>query len=105
MPAGTRSVTNKLTANTADLAYLTDPGFGVRVTNVDGISPIWFTVSHPGGSNPVPTVGGTNCFCAASVAGNSVVVRHAGQFGSTVQLISAGTPTYTVDVTGPEINA
>ena len=83
-----------------DTVILTDGGFGVEVMNVSGTSPIYFTVSHPGGACPVPTVGGTNCYCAASVAGAAVRVRHSGQYGSVVQLISSGTPQYIVSVVG-----
>lgn len=95
-----RSVNGTLQSNTVDLAVLTDAGFSIRVTNISGTAPIWFTVSEPGGHNTVPAIGGQNEFCAASVAGNAVNVRHAGQFGSVVQLISSGTPTYTVEVQG-----
>ena len=100
-----RVVTASASVNTVDLAVLTDGGFGIEVTNLTGTAPIWFTVSHPGGSCPVPTVGGENCFCAASVAGATVRVRHSGQYGSVVQLISSGTPQYTVSVVGDRINA
>ena len=88
-----------LTASAVDLIYLSDPGNSIRVTNLTGTSPIYFTVSHPGGAAPVPTVGGqSGVFCAASVAGTTVAVRHNGMYGSIVQLISAGTPQYQVEV-------
>ena len=85
-------------AGVVDLVYLTNPGMGVKVTNVSGTAPIWFTVSHPGGDCPIPVGGGTGCYSVASVAGTSTTVRHDGQFGTVVQLISSGTPAYAVEV-------
>jgi hypothetical protein len=103
--AGGRVVSNTLTANTVDLVFLSQPGQAVQVENVTGTAPIWFTVSHPGGTAQVPTVGGTSdCFCAASVAGAVMSVRHDGMYGSVVQLISTGTPTYTVSVGSRMVN-
>ena len=106
---GQRSVSATLQASTVDLVWLTDPGFGVQVTNDTGSADIYFTVSHPGGPCPVPTVaastGAQNVFCAASAAGITTVVRHSAQFGSIVQLISSGTPAYTVSVVGNQVNA
>lgn len=102
---GTRSVSAQLTPNVADLVSLTDPGAGVSITNDTGGSLIWFTVSHPGGPCPVPTLSGVNSSCAASIPGSTVNLRHPGKAGSIVQLISSGAPTYTVTVTGNQINA
>lgn len=101
-----RVVYATLAANTVDLVVLTDGAFGVRVTNLNGAAPIWFTVSHPGGSNPVPTIGGAlGEWTAASVAGTAVTVRHAAQFGSCVQLTSTGSVSYMVEVVGSQVNA
>lgn len=83
-----------------DLVYLSGAGFSVRVTNVNGAAPLWFTVSHPGGACPVPTVGGVNEYLTASVPGMSNSVRHAGQFGSVVQLVSSGSVQYMVELQG-----
>lgn len=91
-------VTQTLSANAADLVLLTAPASSIVVTNETGTAPIYFTVSEPGGPCPVPTVGGVNCYCAASVAGAQVAVRHYGTYGAVVQLISSGTPTYSVVV-------
>jgi len=102
--AGTRIVTKTLAANTVDLVYLSSPGMAIQVTNQTGTAPIWFTVSHPGGNATAPTVGGAACFGVASVAGQSTSVRHDGMYGSIVQLISAGTPTYTVTVNSKQVN-
>lgn len=90
-------------AGVVDLAILTNPGYGVSVTNDTGTAPIFFTVDHPGGPCPQPTINGVNCFCAASI-GTTVNVRHDVQFGSVVQLISSGTPQYTVAVLGAQAN-
>ena len=87
-------------AGVVDLVYLTHPGFSVKVTNVSGTAPLWFTVSHPGGDGTPPVGGGANCFSVASVAGQSTSVRHDGQFGTVVQLISSGTPAYSVEIQG-----
>ena len=101
-----RVITATLSANTVDLAVLTEPGFGVQVSNDNALAPIYFTVGRPGGANPVPTVNGVSCWCASSVAAQSVVtVRHPAQFGSVVQLISAGTPQYTVTVVGNQASS
>jgi hypothetical protein len=103
--AGKRVVSGTLSANAVDLVYLSSPGQAINVQNVTGTAPIWFTVSHPGGSGKVPTVGGSEgVFCAASVAGAEFQVRHDGMYGSVVQLISTATPTYTVSVGSTRAN-
>ena len=68
------------------------------------LSTIFFTVSEPGGPCPVPTVNGVNCYAVASVAGAQTAVRHYGRYGSVVQLISTGTPTYSVVVGSPKVS-
>ena len=100
-----RVINAHLQPNTVDLAVLSAPGQGVAVTNVSGTAPIYFTVDHPGGACTAPMVDGTYSFCVASVAGAREVVNHDGQFGSVVQLISAGSVQYTVAVTGRTTNA
>lgn len=97
--AGTRVVNATLTANTVDLVYLSAPGQSVRVTNINGTAPIYFTVSHPGGACPVPTVGGTTNYVVAGSAGAFEFVRFDGMYGSIIQLISSGTASYEVSVT------
>lgn len=101
---GKRVASGTTNGSTADLVVLADPGFGVEVTNLTGNGQLWFTVDHPGGACRVPTVGGTTGeFCCASVAGDSIHVRHSGQFGSVVQLISSASVTYSVSVAGARI--
>lgn len=86
----------------ADVVVLSDPGFSVKVTNVSGSFPLFFTVSNQGGACPVPSVSGSvgGTFVVPAVAGNSVNVRHSGQFGSVVQVVSTGSPSYMVEVQG-----
>ena len=102
--AGARIVTKTLAANVVDLVFLKSPGMAIQVTNQTGTAPIWFTVSHPGGNAVTPTINGVSCFGVASVAGQSTSVRHDGMYGSIVQLISTGTPTYTVTVNSKQVN-
>ena len=114
MALGNQIISARVASATAsvgvvDLIVLTDAGFGVEITNVSGSAPLWFTVSHPGGPCPVPvvasaSVNASNQYCAGAAAGTRVPVRHAGQFGSVVQLISSGTPEYVVEVTGARVN-
>ena len=96
--AARRNATATLTASTVDLVFIQDAHTKITVVNDTGTSAIWFTVSRPGGTNPVPTVNGNECFTLPAAIG-SVDVRHNGFGGAIVQLISAGTPQYTVSVT------
>ena len=96
--------TQTLSANAVDLVLLTTPSSSVVVTNETGNGTIFFTVSEPGGPCPVPTVNGVNCYAVASVAGAQTAVRHYGRYGSVVQLISTGTPTYSVVVGSPKVS-
>jgi hypothetical protein len=98
-----QSYSSALTASTTDLVVLTGGGYGVQVTNVTRTADIWFTVSQRGGPCPVPTVAGNSGeFCAASVGNVTQNVRADVQFGAVVQLISTGTPTYTVSLLGQQ---
>ncbi len=100
-----RVANGTLSASTVDIVSLTDPGFGVEVTNLTQNGNLWFTVSAPGGPCPVPSVGGTSGeWCAASVGTSAVKVRHAGQFGSIVQLISGQAVSYSVAVVGARVD-
>lgn len=95
---GVNAWTSTLTASTVDTVVLTAPAFNYQVVNVTGAAPIFFTVDVVGGRNPQPAVNGPNCYCAASVVGATVPVRVNGSGGVVVNLISAGTPAYTVEV-------
>ena len=100
---GERVLTATLTANSPDLALMSQRGEAIIVTNNTGGAPIYFTVSYPGGTCPVPTVNGQNCF-AVSTAGQRVSVRHNGMYGSVVQLISAASVQYTIEVGSRQVN-
>jgi len=100
---GARVLTQTLAPNTTDLCLMSAAGEAVIVSNISGQAPIYFTVSHPGGSCPVPTVNGQNCF-AVSSAGTRVSVRHDGMYGSVVQLISAASVQYTIEVGSRQVN-
>lgn len=84
-------------AASVDVVILKKASRKITVTNDTGSSAIYFTVSHPGGSCPTPTVSGVNCQVLPAAIG-SVDVTHDGQFGTVVSLISPGTPSYTVAV-------
>jgi len=100
---GGRVLTETLTAGSADLCLMSAPGEAVIVTNITGSAPIYFTVDRPGGPCPVPTVNGQNCFAVAN-AGTRVSVRHDGMYGSIVQLISAASVQYTIEVGSRQVN-
>lgn len=95
--SGGSAVNQTLTASTVDTVILTKSGRGVTVVNVSGSAIIYFTVSHVGGANPQPTIGGVNCYVLPATVG-SLDVTHDGQFGSVVNLISSGTPAYSVSI-------
>ena len=96
---GVQVATATTTANTVDTVVLSGAGFSVKVTNLNGGPPIYWTASWPGGPCPVPTVGGPNCFAVASVIGNSINTRAGDfQFGSVIQLISSGITAYEVEL-------
>jgi len=107
---GKRAVSGTTDGTNADLVVLADPGFGVEVTNVSGNGGIWFTVSEPGGPCVAPVVGAASVGTAgewytAATTGVTTKVRHQGQFGSVVQLISSASVTYQVAVLGARIDA
>jgi hypothetical protein len=96
---GVSVVTATTSANNVDLVWLTGHGFSVKVTNLNGGPPLYWTVDSPGGACPVPTIGGINTYCSASVAGNVSNSRAADmKFGSIVQLVSAGVTQYMVEL-------
>ena len=99
-----RTATATIAASTVDLIVLTDPGEAVRVINVSGAAPIYFTVSVPGGPCPVPAINGVNTFVAAGSPGETVSIRHDGMYGSVIQLISASVGQYTVSVGSRQVN-
>ena len=61
----------------ADVVVLTGAGHSVKVTNISGTAPLFWTVSHPGGPCPVPSTSGSvqPCFVTAGAAGTSTNSR------------------------------
>jgi hypothetical protein len=77
-----------LVASTVASVLITGADGTVEVINRSGSAEIYFTVN-----GVVPTVGGTDCFVVPAAIGSYVVVSSA---SPTVQLISSGTPTFSV---------
>ena len=106
---GKRAASGTTDGANADLVLLVDPGFGVEVTNLSATNSLWFTVSEPGGRCPVPAGGASASVGAVdewvALAGQTTKVRHQGQFGSVVQLISSASVTYQVGVVGARVDA
>ena len=88
-----------------DLVYLTNPGFSVRVTNVSGVAPIYFTVDHPGGPCPVPTVGGQSCYVVPAGIGLYVSARNDFLSGAIIQLTSASVVQYSAQMQGVRVGS
>jgi len=84
----------------ADVVVLSGAGHSVKVTNVSGSAPLFWTVSHPGGTCAIPSTSGSveACYVTAGGAGISTNARVAGEYGAVVQVVSTGTPSYTVEV-------
>jgi hypothetical protein len=97
--SGYHAVNGTLSASVVSLVYLTRPCQGVKVTNISGTSPIYFRVSHPGGGNTVPSITDGQSYVVAASPAAFDFVRHDGMYGITVQLISAGTPSFLVETT------
>src|ERR1019366_9108435 len=94
--SGTYIVNNAFaSASVVDLVYLTGAAYAVKVTNLTGTAPIYFTVGSPGGACPAPTLNGTGDYYLGATAESSLSTRAGDfQFGTIVQLISSGTPQY-----------
>lgn len=90
--------TTALTANTVDTVILTAPTLhGVTVLNSTGTSDIYFTVCNVGGPDTQPTVAGTDCYHLPAAIG-SLDVEIISLDGVVVNLISSGTPGYSVEI-------
>lgn len=97
---GKQAVGAVLSANVVDTAVLTGSGFSVKITNLNQVADLYWTVDSPGGACIPPTVGGVNSFCAASVGPGGDINTRAGSFiyGAVVQLIANGAVHYLVEL-------
>ena len=96
-----KQTVNAITGSASvDTVILTGAGVSVKVNNLSGGAPIYWTADSPGGACAVPTVGGTNCFVSASVGSGSTINTRAGDFmfGAVVQLISNTPTVYEVEL-------
>lgn len=84
----------------ADAVILSGGGSSVKVTNISGSAPLYWTVSNRGGPCPVPTTSGSvgGVYVTAAAAGSSTNARVAGQYGAVVQVVSTGNPSYMVEL-------
>lgn len=92
--AGDVAVWNKtLVAATVDTVTFPEDRQAVRVYNDDGADVIWFTVD-----NTTPAANSAKSYRVPATAGAFVdVPLGQGEPGTTVKLISAGTPKYSVE--------
>ena len=91
--AGDVAVYNKtLGADTVDTVTFTEDRESVRVYNDDGADVIWFTVD-----GSTPEANGAKSYRVPATAGASVTVDVRTGAATSVKLISAGTPTYSVE--------
>ena len=95
--SGTSAASGTLTGSTVDTVILTKPCSTVTVVNVTGSAAIYFTVCTVGGPSAQPTVGGADCKVLPAAIG-SVDVKIISGYGVVVNLISSGTPGYTVEI-------
>lgn len=96
--SGANAVTATLTAATVDTVILTKPTLnGVTVLSDSGSAAVFFTVSNLGGPNTQPIIDGANCDTLPATIG-SVTVPIISHNGVVVNLISSGTPQYTVAI-------
>ena len=79
-----------LVASTVSTITFVNPHVGVKIVNVSGSSPIFYTVD---GSTPSVTTSAE----IAAVAGAVVIVPFDNELLAVVKLISAATPTYSVE--------
>lgn len=95
--SGNTAVQGTLTANTVDTVILTAPCTSINVVNTTGSAAIYFTADLVGGANAQPTVNGVDCrVLPADVS--AVEVKLIGGNGVVVNLISSGTPSYSVEI-------
>lgn len=89
--AGQRAVHDKtLVANTVDVVTVTPSVRQIEILS-DGIAAIYVTID-----GSTPTVSGSNTIKVPSGSASSTVVDTPATLGEVVQLISSGTPKYSV---------
>ena len=96
--AAARQYSSLINPSLVDMVLIETGCNVISVTNVTGNGELWFTVSEPGGPNPQPNINGANTYCAASVAGSTVDVRHDGMYGTIVNLASSASVQYLVSI-------
>lgn len=89
---GKRIVHATLTANTVDTITLDGDYASVEIVNRDGAAEIYATID----TTTAPTVGGAGCDVLPAAIGALTVDAPGYGPATVVQLISAGTPAYTV---------
>lgn len=83
-----------LTASTVDTVTLTSAAKRLRIINRSGTAEIYYTTN-----GSAPTVFGANCYVVvAAITEDSARNELGDQNETKVQLISSGTPTYSVEV-------
>lgn len=87
-----RIVHATLTANTVDTITLDGDYIAVEILNRNGAAEIYATVD----TSAAPTVGGTGCDVLPAAIGSLTIDASGYGTPTTVQLISSGTPAYTV---------
>lgn len=90
--SGSHVVHAQLTASTVDTVTLDGAYTSVEILNRDGSAEIYLNVNNP---STAPTVGGTNCDVLPAALG-SITLDAGVNTPTVVQLISAGTPAYSV---------
>jgi len=89
---GKRIVHATLTANTVDTITFDADYVAVEILSRDGAAEIYATVD----TTLTPTVGGASCDVLPAVIGSLTVDATGYGSPTTIQLISSGTPAYTV---------
>ena len=98
---GKQSVVATTTAaSVTDVVVLSGAGYSVKVTNLSGGAPLFWTADSQGGAGVVPTINGVDTFCCGSVGSGGAINTRAGdfQFGAVVQLVSQTPTQYMVEL-------
>jgi hypothetical protein len=92
--------TSASVGQTPDLVVLSSPGFSVKVTNIGGTSPLFWTLSTPGGSCLPPSTSGSvsGTYVTAGAANAATNARYAGPSAAVVQVVSPAPTSYMVEI-------